>query len=61
MNVAGALPESIIVSYQDNDWTQPLWTTSISHSDAESATFMATFLGTSPKMIQTHQTNQKRN
>jgi hypothetical protein len=24
MNVAGALPESIIVSYQDDEWTQPL-------------------------------------
>jgi hypothetical protein len=24
MNVAGALPESIVVSYQDDEWTQPL-------------------------------------
>jgi hypothetical protein len=50
MNVANALPESIIVSYQDEEWTQPLDYEHIPFR-CRNVTSMAISLGISPLMF----------
>jgi hypothetical protein len=47
MNVVGALPESIVVSYQDEEWTQPLDYEHIPF-DVGNSIFMAISLGIVP-------------